>query len=232
MGNISQEQLIISIICIVIGLILCLFGLKLVRVLIVIAGLIVGGVVGAGIGAGLGVDSTIRIVIAIVCAVAFGALFFFLRRIGMFFLAFVLSAGTCAVVLFSIYTVAVLEEAIQASNYQVFLFVGLGIALVIALLAAIFMDPLVIILTAVQGGLLAGLTAADLIGITSRPVSYVIAIVLVILGMWLQFWMHSRKIGREEAAYAEKVREENSVESEVEQARSLLDDDEEDEDEK
>ncbi len=228
----SQTQLIISIISVVIGLIFCFFGLKLVRVLTVIAGLIFGGALGLGIGLLLDVDETVGIVIAIVGAVLFGILFFVLRRVGMFFLAFLMSAAACAVVLFSIYAVAIYEGSIQESDYQVFIFIGLGISLIVAILAAIFMEPLIIIVTAVQGGLTAGLTGAGLFGIETGSVpAYVIAIVLVALGMWLQFWMHSRKIGKEEAAYAEKMRQENSIESEVEQARSLLnDDDEEDED--
>ncbi len=228
----SQTQLIVSIISVIIGLVFCLFGLKLVRVLTVIAGLIVGGALGYGIGLLLDLDETIDIVIAIVGAVLFGILFFVLRRVGMFFVAFVMSAAACAVVLLSIYAVAIYEGSIQESDYEVFIFIGVGISLIVAILAAIFMEPLIIIVTAIQGGLTAGITGAGLLGLQTNSVAaYAIAIVLVILGMWLQFWMHSRKIGREEAAYAEKVRKENSIESEVEQARSMLDDDDEDEDE-
>ncbi len=228
MESMDQTQLIVSIVSVVIGLILCFFGLKLVRVLTVIAGLVVGGVLGYGIAVGLDVDTTIRIVIIAVCAVLLGILFFVLRRVGMFFLGFVLSAAACAIVLMSLYAVAVYEGAAQVSDYEVFIFIGLGISLVVAILAAIFMEPLIIIATAIQGGLTAGITVSPLLGLSNTVWTYVIALVLVILGMWLQFWMHSRKIGREEAAYAEKVRKENSIESEVEQARQVLNDDDED----
>ncbi len=231
MESMDQTQLIVSIVSVVIGLILCLFGLKLVRVLTVIAGLIIGGVLGYGIAVGVNVDTAIRIVIIAACAVLLGIVFFLLRRVGMFFVAFLMSAAACAVVLMSIYAVAVYEGSAQISDYAVFIFIGVAISLIAAILAAIFMEPLIIIVTAIQGGLTAGITGASLLGLNNTVWAYVIAIVLVILGMWLQFWMHSRKIGREEAAYAEKVRKENSIESEVEQARSMLDDDDEDEDE-
>ncbi len=228
MSNLSQEELIIYIICLIIGLILCFFGLHLVRFLTVITGLALGGVLGAGIAVALDLDTTIGIVVSVVVAVVFGVLFFFLRRVGMFFLAFILSLGTCALVLLTIYLVAVEDNAIQPSDYQVFIFIGLGISLVIAILAAIFMDPLAIIATCLMGGSMAGMTAAALLGINSLVISYVIQIVLIVLGILFQFWRRSRKIGKEEAAYAEQIRRENSVESEIEQARSYLDDDEED----
>ncbi len=231
MGNLSQESLIVYIASLIIGLIFCFFGLHLSRLLAVLAGLGLGGVLGAGIAAGLQVDSTINIVITVVAAVLFGVLFFFLRRIGMFFAAFLLSLTTCAVILFSFYAEALINGTVQFSDYQVFAFVGVGISLVLGILAAIFMDPIVIIVTGLWGGSTAGLAVTALFGINSTVASYAIQIVLVILGIVFQFWRRSHKIEKEEAAYAQQIKRENSVESEVERARSLLDEDDEDEDE-
>ena len=48
--------------------------------------------------------------------------------------------------------------------------------------------------------------------------------------MIVQFMMHSRKIGKKEKKQAEIIKEKDSVESEVEKARLILDDfDDEDE---
>ena len=40
--------------------------------------------------------------------------------------------------------------------------------------------------------------------------------------------MHSRKVGKKERNYSKKVKEQDSMESEVEKARHLLDDDDDD----
>ena len=78
----------------------------------------------------------------------------------------------------------------------------------------------------------AGTSIAALIGLNDGNwwISYAISAALALIGIWVQFMMHSRKIGKREKVYARQVREEVSRESEVERARMILEDDEEDED--
>ena len=50
----------------------------------------------------------------------------------------------------------------------------------------------------------------------------------MILGLVVQFMMKSREIGRKEVKHSKKVKEEISIESEIDKARSVLDFDDED----
>ena len=56
-------------------------------------------------------------------------------------------------------------------------------------------------------------------------ITYGACAVLAILGMVVQFMMKSREVGKKEKRFSEAVKEEKSVETEVEKARMLLDDD-------
>ena len=48
------------------------------------------------------------------------------------------------------------------------------------------------------------------------------------IGWMIQTMMHSRKVGKKEKIYSRKVRDQESMESEVEKARMVLDEDMED----
>ena len=61
-------------------------------------------------------------------------------------------------------------------------------------------------------------------------IGYVISAVLALIGIWIQFMVQSRKIGKKEKVYSRQIRKEVSRESEVERARQILDEDGEDED--
>ena len=55
-----------------------------------------------------------------------------------------------------------------------------------------------------------------------------IGVAIAVIGIIVQFMMQSRKVGKKEKNYSEKVKEQYSMESEVEKARHLLDDDDDD----
>ena len=58
-----------------------------------------------------------------------------------------------------------------------------------------------------------------------------IGAVVALAGMGTQFMMQSRKIGKKEKVFSDEIKGKDSVESEVEKARNILDlDDEEKED--
>ena len=111
------------------------------------------------------------------------------------------------------------------------LVIVLVIALILAIVAVIFVEPAIIICTGISGGVTAGISAAAAMGLEGIWPGYAIGAVAAILGMVVQFMMHSRKVGKKEKVYAEQVKEADSVESEVEKARMVLDDPEEPEDE-
>ena len=62
----------------------------------------------------------------------------------------------------------------------------------------------------------------------NRYIKIAIYAAAVILGLVVQFMMKSREIGRKEVKHSKKVKEEISIESEIDKARSVLDFDDED----
>ncbi len=216
MLNVGQtmEMLIATI---VVGVLLSLFGLKLVRVLTTIVGLVLGAGVGLVISHLLGWSGLTVAIVTLGCAVVLAALSFFLYRMGVFLTVFVSVLGICISVMYP--------------GTNLMLVIYLAAALVFAILSAIFVEPLVIVVTAVSGGVNAALAIVSLTGLSGNLLITVgIAAVIIIVGMIVQFMMHSRKIGKKEKKQAEIIKEKDSVESEVEKARLILDDfDDEDE---
>lgn len=216
MLNVGQtmEMLIATI---VVGVLLSLFGLKLVRVLTTIVSLVLGAGVGLVISHLLGWSGLTVAIVTLGCAVVLAALSFFLYRMGVFFTVFVSVLGICISVMYP--------------GTNLMLVIYLAAALVFAILSAIFVEPLVIVVTAVSGGVNAALAIVSLAGLSGNLLITVgIAAVIIIVGMIVQFMMHSRKIGKKEKKQAEIIKEKDSVESEVEKARLILDDfDDEDE---
>lgn len=73
-----------------------------------------------------------------------------------------------------------------------------------------------------------GNAAAALLGIGGNIwTGYGIGAAAALIGIWVQFMMQSRKIGKNEKVYAERMKGQVSRESEVEKARKILEDEEE-----
>ena len=216
MLNVGQTMEVL-IATIVVGVLLSLFGLKLVRVLTTIVGLVLGAGGGLIISHLLGWSGLTVAIVTLGCAVVLAALSFFLYRMGVFLTVFVSVLGICISVMYP--------------GTNLMLVIYLAAALVFAILSAIFVEPLVIVVTAVSGGVNAALAIVSLAGLSGNLlITAGIAAVIIIVGMIVQFMMHSRKIGKKEKKQAEIIKEKDSVESEVEKARLILDDfDDEDE---
>lgn len=197
---------------IVIGLLICFFGLKLVKIVSAVLGFLIGASAGAGIAAALGIDGIALVIIAVVCAVGLAVLSYFIYRVGVFIMTFLYSMGMFLTLLGMSSTVVLLIAAV--------------VSLVLAILAAVFVEPVIIIITAICGGLSAGPMIIRLAALAVPSwTGYAIGAVLAVLGMVVQFAMHSRKIGKKEKVKAEHIKEEDSMENEVEKARMILDDD-------
>ena len=144
-------------------------------------------------------------------------LFAWLRRLGIFFLILFYVFGICASLV-----------GVQPVFLLIIYFV---VALVLAVLSVFWTTPLVIIVTGLEGGVSAGLAIASLAGLNQNVwIGYGISILIALIGMWAQFMMQSRKVGKKEKVYSRKVKEEVSRESEVEKARMMLEDEEDEED--
>lgn len=198
---------------IVIGLLICFFGLKLVKVVATVLGFLIGASVGAGAAQAFGLDGIALVAVAVVCAVVLAVLTYFIQRVGVFIMTLLYSAG-------------VLLSLLGMSSTVVLIVIAV-VSLLLAILAAIFVEPVIIIITAVCGGFMAGPMIIRMAALNVPSwVGYVASAVLTVLGMLLQFAMHSRKIGKKEKVRAEHIKEEDSMEAEVEKARMILDDDE------
>lgn len=200
----------------VIGLIVCLFGLKLVRFLNAICGLAVGAVL--GILAAYLIQTDLRIGLAIVAAAALiltimSAVF---KKFGAFLLC--LSVALEVVGMF------------QMQNFTMLAVTGVA-GIIIAVLTMIWFEPLVIIVTSLSGGMGLGNAVAQMVGIQNPYITLGICAAGIAIGLIVQFMMKSREIGRREARHSRQVKEEISIESEIDRARSILDLDDEEEDE-
>lgn len=195
-----------------IGILVCLFGLKLVKILTAAAGAVIGAGIGVSVAVGLGLTKVTFLAVVIAGAVILGAMAFFLYKFGVFLMVLAYVFGVCAMLL--------------KPDSLIPLIISIAIAVVFAVLAVIFIEPLVIIVTGLSGGVSAGMAAAELAGLAANAwIGFGIGIVMAVIGISVQFMMHSRKIGKTEKVHAKKYKEQVSRETEVEKARMILDDD-------
>lgn len=212
MGMDFMENTTVLIVLVVIGLIIGLFGLKLVRVWAALIGFVLGAAAGGGIGriAGLGDMAFAGTILG--GAVLFAVLACIFYKVGIFFFTLLVVSGLFLVVL-------------QADSL-LFIVISLVIGLVAAIVTMIIFDPMVIIVTSIEGGFMAGNAIVSMIGFeTNIIVSIVIPVALIVACAWTQFIMRSRQVGKKQAKKAKELRQKVSRETEVEQARMLLDDD-------
>lgn len=201
----------------IVGLLICFFGLKLIRLQAALVGFLMGALIGIGVAWTAGISGLTFAIVVFACGAVLAALSFFLYKFGVFCVVFCVCLGM----------------GVQIADPQstLPLVIVLAIALILAIVAVIFVEPAIIICTSISGGVTAGISAAAAIGLEGIWPGYAIGAVAAILGMVVQFMMHSRKVGKKEKVYSEQVKEADSVESEVEKARMVLDDPEEPEDE-
>lgn len=208
-----QQNMGVSIAGVVLGLLICFLGLKLIRVLAALAGFLAGGILGIVVSQMLGLQEMPFLVVTLVAAVIVAVLSAALYRFGVFLWVCYLGISTGLL--------------LMDSDSIVLMIVCIGAGLLLAILASIFLDPLIIIVSALTGGFLAGASIAGLAGFEDHfLITCVIGAALAILGLAVQFLMKSREVGRKEKRYSEEFKEKESMETEVEKARMLLDDEE------
>ncbi|MBQ6385611.1 MAG: DUF4203 domain-containing protein [Lachnospiraceae bacterium] len=126
------------------GIICCLYGFKLMRVLSTALGAMIGCAAGYEIAALAGLTFPVNAVVVAVCALIFGLLGFFLRRPGIFLVVF------CGV--FSA-ALSLLTEYTQLDRLIIAI-IALVAGVVLSILSVIYDRPLIIISTALVGGML------------------------------------------------------------------------------
>ena len=208
----NQMIMISMIVTVVIGLVIAIFGLKLIRVLSALVGLLLGAGIGFVIGIALNLDKTPMIVLVGVGAVILCILMAVLKKFGIFFLIFFYSLGTLFMLL--------------KPTSLILVVICLVASVILAVLAVLFTDLLVILITGITGGVEAGMALPVLFGMGGNVwIGYALSAAFLVIGCVIQTMMHSRKVGKKERIYSKKVKEEVSMESEVEKARMMLDDD-------
>lgn len=199
----------------VLGLIFGIFGLKLMRVLSAIVGLGLGAVIGLAIGLTADLSGGAFIGVVAGCAVVCAVLLAVFKRVGALFVT--LSYVASALVL------------LLPMDSGIVLIIAAVAALILAILAAIFVEPIVIISTSIYGGILMGTAITQIAAFDGASwLVYVLSAALVVVCMVIQSMLQSRKIGKKEKVFSEKYKEEVSMESEVERARHMILDDEDD----
>ena len=207
---VSENMMIALIITTVIGIFLSMFGLKLIRLWSALLGLVAGAGIGFAVTELAGLEPMIVVGATIVGGIVLAFLAGFFYRFGIFLLA--LLTGTYIAILFV--------------NPQDWIFLGvcLAIGLVIALLALKFVEPIMIVVTSIIGGVLAGDAIATLAELDNPIFRYGIMVLVAIVGGIIQFTLESGKRKKKNLKKAAEIREQNSTENEVEKARAMFDD--------
>ncbi len=207
---VSENMMIALIITTVIGIFLSMFGLKLIRLWSALLGLVAGAGIGFAVTELAGLEPMIVVGATIVGGIVLAFLAGFFYRFGIFLLA--LLTGTYIAILFV--------------NPQDWIFLGvcLAIGLVIALLALKFVEPIMIVVTSILGGVLAGDAIATLAEFDNPIFRYGIMVLVAIVGGIIQFTLESGKRKKKNLKKAAEIREQNSTENEVEKARAMFDD--------
>ena len=138
----SENMMIALIVTTVVGILLSLFGLKLLRLWGTILGFLVGAGIGFGVSEMLGLEPMIVAGATIVVGIVLAFLAGFFYRIGVFL--FGLMAGTYIAILL-----------IDPQDWIYFI-ICIVVGLVVALAALKFMEPIMIVVTSVIGGVIAG----------------------------------------------------------------------------
>lgn len=184
---IEQNNLIVIITALVIALLYVFFGYKLLRVYISLLGFLIGFALGIVICAVFDLSNTTAVIVIIcVCAVALAALGFWLYKAGLF-----------VMILLSLFPIILSIVSEFTTIQPVFMWIGsILFALVLAILAMFFVRPVVIIVTAVSGGLsIANLIINSLLPEIAqvntvdgaRIFMLIIGAVIAVLGIYFQF---------------------------------------------
>ena len=184
---IEQNNLIVIITALVIALLYVFFGYKLLRVYISLLGFLIGVALGVVICAVFDLSNTTAVIVIIcVCAVALAALGFWLYKAGLF-----------VMILLSLFPIILSIVSEFTTIEPVFMWIGsILFALVLAILAMFFVRPVVIIVTAVSGGLsIANLIINSLLPEIAqvntvdgaRIFMLIIGAVIAVLGIYFQF---------------------------------------------
>jgi hypothetical protein len=180
----TQERTIFAIIiAVLIGVIYCFFGYKSMRFITTVMGLLFGLAVGAVVATLAKLASPIDILVVVGAGLLFALLGFFLYRIFMFLSVFL--------VVFLV-TMSMVAEYSNLDDLVIAI-VALVVGIILAILAAVYLRPMIIVSTAFSGGMmLSNELFENLIHIRWDPtiesvVRISVGLILAVIGIIYQF---------------------------------------------
>ena len=198
----------------VLGIGICLTGWKFVRVWAVIFGFVSGTVSGAAAAyfAGLTVDYIWIPGLAV--GVILTALSIWKKKVGGFWFCWLMAA--------------LVGVHLLKPDSVILWGVCIGVGLLVAVVFIWFSSIVTIFVTSIFGGMVTGSCIYYLLPVNMRLIHIVLCIVAAVLGVWIQMLMESGKQKKSNLKTAEKIRENNSTENDVERARNWIEEVEED----
>ena len=194
------------------AVILGIAGLKTIRLWNAFSGMVVGSGIGTLIYMFSGIPKDKGQLILLGIAAVCGVITALMKRTGSF--------------IFCMISVFWMMNGIVYAEKWYIAAIYAGIALITAICAMIWTEPVLILVTSLNGAFLAEVTA-ELFCIMNRinPGHLILAVPVAafVIGVVVQSMIKSREIGKKEIQYSNKMKKETSIESEVEQARAILD---------
>lgn len=163
---------IVNIITLIAAVITCFFGYRLNKVLIAVMGLIIGFNLGLTYLPNFITGQTVIYIVSAVIAILVGLISYNLYLVGVFLL--------CAIAAYILCENLGLTDNIQT-------LIGMIAGLIAGILGVKFTRPLMIISTSLGGASLLTNTAFTLLNFQNNALSFIIIIVIAILGMLYQF---------------------------------------------
>lgn len=198
-----------AVVVLIVALLNCFLGLKLLRVWSALCGLGSGFLIGSAGGFALTGAGTASLIIGGVLGAALAVLLAWWRRGGVFVVSFLLGTGIMVLIL--------------NPDNLIKLVICLAVGVVMGIMAEILTAPVVILLTGLQGGMAAGAAVVALEILPWPYTIYLVGIVFTVLGIAVQFALESGRKVRINIANANKIRQAESTENEVDRARYIID---------
>lgn len=206
----TQTELTALAVTAVMGLLLCLFGLKVVRLWAALIGLGFGFAAGMTAGAVAGMDANVCLIVGLVAGIVLAVSGAALYRAGIFITVFVFVSA------FSSYV-------INPHNGILFAVCAV-IGLVAAVLSVKFTVVITILATDALGAVLGGTALYHMLPVTGAIIQILICAALAAVGIVVQLLLESKKRKKKSLEKAAEIREEASTANEVERARAMMED--------
>lgn len=193
------------------GILLSFAGLKFLRIWKGLFGVLLGTMIARVIAVVIVAGENLTLGLVVACAAIIGLISFTKEKAGSFIFGFV-SVFCTLTGLF------VIDDWRVVSIFA-------GIALIMGILIMIWMDPVIILTSAMVGAFFIKIDMEIISGWMGWKIFWVIFIVPILIfiaGLTSQFLMKSKEIGRKEIQYSNQIKKEESMESEVEMARNIL----------